>query len=59
MLKQVLLMAVLLSLGIFTGCQEGYAQKDLTKTKQVIWEPAISSDHFEPKVIYTEADQGW
>lgn len=58
MLKQVLLMVILLSLGILTGCREGCAQKDLTKTEQVIWEPPISSDHFEPKVIYTEADQG-
>ena len=62
-LKLTLLVMIFLSLGMLIGCHGGHGshmqkeEKDLT-LKQVIWEPAISSDHFDPKSIYLEADQG-
>ena len=59
-LKLALLIMIFLSLGMLTGCHGGHmqkAEKDLTK-RQVVWEPAISSDHLDPMVIYLEADQG-
>ena len=59
-LKLALLTLIFLLLGMLMGCHEGYMQKevnDLMK-KQVVWEPEISNDYFDPKVVYLEAEQG-
>jgi hypothetical protein len=59
-LKLALLIMIFISLGMLMGCHGGHmqkAEKDFTK-KQIVWEPEISSDYFDPKVIYLEVDQG-
>jgi hypothetical protein len=40
-LKPAIVMVLLLSIGMFTGCQEGYSrQNNSTKTEKVAFEPS-------------------
>ncbi len=56
-LKLVLVMAILLSLGLVNGCHDGhmFANDDLTKSEQFVWEPT-QTGFWHPKVPYVDSD---
>lgn len=58
MLKLVLLIVMLISVGMLAGCQEEYASRstsDTTKKKKVIWEPT-GTGFWRPKVTQDAPD---
>ena len=51
-LKLAIVMVVLLSIGMLTGCQEGYAhQSNSTKTEKVVFEPT-GTGFWKPTTAY-------
>jgi hypothetical protein len=51
-LKLAIVLVILLSIGMLTGCQEGYAhQSNSMKTEKVVFEPT-GTGFWKPKITY-------